>query len=257
MSEERLQILAMIERGTITAQQGIALLKAMDEDGETPAATATLSMEAASVQEAAVSPEPQTPPAVAAPTPEVIEPPQVGIPSPEYVYTPEPEAAPVAEKTPPAPESSADFFRKNPHLQYFRRFWLFPLGLGTFGILLSAAWMYLAWQSGAGFWLACSFFPFMLGVLIVALAWAARQAPWLHLRVKQPHANPANIALSFPLPLGLAGWFLRLFGGRIPNLQATSVDEIILALQHISPETPLYLEVNEGENGEHVEIYIG
>ena len=69
-------------------------------------------------------------------------------------------------------------------------------------------------------------------------------------------SSPRNIVISFPLPLRLAGWLLRTFRKRIPGLENTNIDEIILALEHISPENPFSIEVDEG-NGEHVEIYIG
>jgi hypothetical protein len=41
-------------------------------------------------------------------------------------------------------------------------------------------------------------------------------------------------------------------------MQDTSLDEVILALKDVSEdETPLFVDVNEGENGEHVQVFIG
>ena len=69
---------------------------------------------------------------------------------------------------------------------------------------------------------------------------------------------PRNIALSFPLPIRLTAWFLRTFGPHIPQLKDTGVDELILALgDSASPGNPLLVNVNEGEGGEQVEVYIG
>jgi len=63
---------------------------------------------------------------------------------------------------------------------------------------------------------------------------------------------------GFYLPLGLAAWFLRAFGRFIPQLKGTAVDEMILALgKATGPASPLLVEVDEGENGERVQIYIG
>ena len=92
---------------------------------------------------------------------------------------------------------------------------------------------------------------------VVALAWASRSAHWIHIRVHQrPGERPQNIAISFPVPLTLTGWFLRTFRSKIPNIQGVNPDEMILTLKHVSPEQPFYVEVNEGD-GERVEVYIG
>jgi hypothetical protein len=111
--------------------------------------------------------------------------------------------------------------------------------------------------SGFTFWFACAWFPFLISVAIVALAWASRSAHWIHIRVHQsPGERPQNIAISFPIPLSLMAWFLRTFRSKIPNMQGVNPDEMILALNHVSPEKPFYVEVNE-EDGERVEVYIG
>jgi len=91
------------------------------------------------------------------------------------------------------------------------------------------------------------------------LAWQSRTARWLHLRIQQKEGEwPHNIAISFPLPIRLTAWFFRLFGNKIPGLQGTSVDEMIMALDNTtSPGNPLYVKVEEGEDGERVEVFIG
>jgi hypothetical protein len=53
-------------------------------------------------------------------------------------------------------------------------------------------------------------------------------------------------------------WFVRTFKTRIPPLQEPSVDELLRALEeNTSPDNPLYIEVDEGEHGERVQIFIG
>jgi hypothetical protein len=229
-NNERLHILEMLDQGQITAEQALTLIQAL-EAGEMEAA---LLPDRPAVENDAEPAEPAAPDA---------EP---------QIFAPEPEDA-------PASVSAAHETFKPETSRRFRSFWLIPLWVGAAITVIGGLLMFLAWQSsGFGFWFACAWFPFMLGVLVLMLAWLARGTPWMHLRVRRPEGQegPRNIVLSFPLPLRLAGWGLRTFGHRIPGLESTNVDEIIVALEHISPETPFSVEVDEG-NGEHVEIYIG
>jgi hypothetical protein len=54
---------------------------------------------------------------------------------------------------------------------------------------------------------------------------------------------------------------LRQFGHWMPGLGETGVDELLLALDTFedgfSPESPLFIEVEDGEDGERVEVYLG
>jgi hypothetical protein len=40
-------------------------------------------------------------------------------------------------------------------------------------------------------------------------------------------------------------------------MDTTNLDEVILALGKTSPDQPFYVKVDEGEEGEKVEVYIG
>jgi hypothetical protein len=119
--------------------------------------------------------------------------------------------------------------------------------------------MYLAWQSrGLGLLFACTWFPFLLGVAVMAFAWSTRNLPWLHIRIQQkPGERPERIAISLPLPLSLIAWGLRTFKHRIPNPGNMNYDDMVMALKHVSPDTPFSVDVDEGENGERVQVYIG
>jgi hypothetical protein len=143
----------------------------------------------------------------------------------------------------------------------WRRWWTIPLWVGVGITVIGGGLMYAAMQSaGVGsFWFACAWLPFLLGIAVIVIAWGSRSAKWIHIRVRQsPGDRPQTIALSFPIPIRLTAWILRHFGHYIPNVEHTGLDEIILALgDKTSPETPFYIEVEEGENGEKVEIYIG
>ncbi len=149
-----------------------------------------------------------------------------------------------------------------PDLAGWRRWWALPFGLGLALTLLSSGLLYWAlraadFQLSGWFWLALA--PFALSVTLMALAAASRGARWLHLRVNTGQAGwPRRITLSFPLPIRFTAWALRTFGRRIPRLQHTGLDELILALDETtSPQNPLYVEVDEGPNGEKVQVYIG
>ena len=120
--------------------------------------------------------------------------------------------------------------------------------------------MYLALQSqGVGFWFFCAWLPFLLGLIAIGIGWTSRSARWLHLRIHETsRGGPRRIAISFPLPIRLTAWFLRNFGRFIPQLNQTGLDELILALgETATPETPLYVNVDEGEDGDRVEVFIG
>ena len=89
----------------------------------------------------------------------------------------------------------------------------------------------------------------------MSLSWRSRSGPWIHVRVRGPRER---VAISIPAPLGLASWALNTFGQFIPHLERTSVDEIITALEKSHKhDAPLYVQVDEGENGEKVEVFIG
>ena len=68
---------------------------------------------------------------------------------------------------------------------------------------------------------------------------------------------PRNIAISLPLPIRLTAWIVRIFRPHIPNMEGANIDEMILALEKTSPTAPLFVQVDEGEDGERVEVYIG
>jgi len=118
--------------------------------------------------------------------------------------------------------------------------------------------MYWAQQAyGIGFLFFCAWLPLLAGIFLMALAWQSRSERWLHLRVEQPPGDwPRRIAIS--LPVAPVAWVVRTFKGRITGLQEASVDELLRALEeNTSPENPLFIEVAEGEHGEHVQIFIG
>jgi hypothetical protein len=219
---ERLQILEMIEKGVITAEEGVRLLNSLQgepEVSEPPVISSTSSADVGS------SPEPEV---------------TVEEPTPDMKSTP----------------TASDFENET---RKWRRWWWIPLTVGISITVISGLLMTLAYQnSGFGFWFACLWFPLLLGVIIISLAAASRTTRWLHVRVHQePGEWPRTIAISLPIPIRFTAWLLRIFKPYIHGMDKTSLDEVILALEKVSPDQPFYVTVDEGESGERVEVYIG
>jgi len=234
--DERLQILDMIATGKISPQQGVELLKALeDEENKADEAQPSLQLE-----------PPQQPGVDAALPPVVIS--QQATPPPGSSSQPNAAANEGLPENPPF----------DPRAKKWQGWWRIPLWIGVIATVLTGLLMYSIFRaSGFGFWFACSWFPFLISVGILALAWASHSAHWIHIRVHQPPGQrPQNIAISFPIPITLMAWFLRTFRGKIPGMEGVNSDEMILALHHVTPDKPFYVEVNE-EHGEHVEVYIG
>lgn len=142
-----------------------------------------------------------------------------------------------------------------------RRFATIPLWTGIIIVVLSA-WGIFAVQQNAGvnFWFFCLMFPLMLGILLVAIGATGQGTKWIYVNVDRSQADdwPRNITLGFPLPLGLTAWFLRNFGHTIRGMRNTNVDEIIQILDATGKSgEPFVVNVNDDEDGEHVQVYIG
>jgi hypothetical protein len=137
------------------------------------------------------------------------------------------------------------------------RFWIYPMmaggGVSILGALL-LAWLY-AGDKATG-WLVCGWLPLVLGLLVVLLALWTRRTTWMHLRISE--AGERKMAFSFPLPLGLSAWAVRIAQPFVPQLQQTGVDDLILALRtSASRGEPVWIDVQDDERGERVEVYIG
>jgi hypothetical protein len=279
---ERLKILEMIDNGLITVDEGVSLLKALDQRQvgpgadsdslEGPSQGADLVSESENVIFSAPAPVPQPPSenissAEAAPEEKPVAEPgfeertasQAGSAANFYE-----ESQPGAEKVhTPVPEPPLEEEFSSPqidqNMRKWKGYWWIPFWVGVAVTIISAALMYYAWFAGGfSFWFACTWFPFMLGVAVMALAYASRTARWLHVRIhQQPGERPQNIAISLPIPLRLTAWFFRTFKGHIPQMGNTGIDELIMALEATNPDAPFYVEVDEGEDGERVEVYIG
>jgi hypothetical protein len=157
---------------------------------------------------------------------------------------------------PSLPESPASTARPIPGKKW-SDFWIYPLMAGGGVVVLGA--LAAAWLSFAGPALlacVCGWFPMLMGFLIMLLAWWSRSARWLHVRISEEGRR--RIALSFPLPLSLAAWVLRLVQPFVPQLAETGVDDLLIALRDAEVDgEALFIDVQDEENGEHVQVYIG
>jgi len=161
----------------------------------------------------------------------------------------------LAERLAPPPSAPSDL-----EIASWKRWWEIPLGLGIALSVISVIglfWLYTT-QAGVTGWFILVTLPLLFGVALAFVAWASRSARWLHIRVKTNDPVLPRIALSFPVPIHLTAWFLRTFGDRIPKLKDTGVDELIIALgESATPETPLYVSVDDSDDGEQVQVYLG
>ncbi|HNT53395.1 MAG TPA: hypothetical protein PKG95_01710 [Anaerolineaceae bacterium] len=217
---DRLEILRQVERGELTPQEAARLLGLADDPTrlETPQ------------DEAATLMSQETPP----PWPEAPE--------------------PAADTTPP---SAGDDFELG-RFKFWRWLSALPFWFSVALTAMSAYWMYQGWQAarfGWGFFL--SWIPLLLGVLGILLFWQTR---WLHLRVRQGQGKrPEVIRISLPLPLTAGAWFLRSFSGVLPaDLRDKHLDEMVEGLgKSVSKDDPIHIYVDDEEDGDQVEIYIG
>jgi hypothetical protein len=245
---ENMRILEMIESGRISVEEGLDLLAALADTDESVAEEVPALEEHARLDEIPFS---TTEYAEPIPPPSPDQPTSAGATDSEYAsISPNPE---------PQPNQGAAGLP--PEAEKWRRWWVIPLWIGVGLTILGGLLLYAAVQSvgGVNFWFFCAAVPFTLGLLAIILAWQSRTSPWLHLRVQQaPGETPQRIAISLPLPIRPTAWFLRAFGRKIPGVKDQALDQVILAVgENAGPDNPIYIQVDEGEDGEKVEIYIG
>jgi hypothetical protein len=168
---------------------------------------------------------------------------------------------PIDETEPEVSESapSAAGAPTRPRLEVpkgFSHFWLYPLWAGVGTVVIGAILLYAVYGARAGWgWAVCGWPLFALGVLITATAWWLRTARWVHVCVR----GKENVTLSLPIPIRLTAWAVKIAQPFVPQLKGTGVDEVILGLGDTLKEgnEPLYVDVNDDESGEHVQVYIG
>lgn len=81
---------------------------------------------------------------------------------------------------------------------------------------------------------------------------AARQPSWLHVRVSDLQTGKRKVSVNMPLHLIKIG--MKLGSGFAPELREVDWHELNSAL--VSGEKGILLEVEDEEDGEHVQIYV-
>jgi hypothetical protein len=153
------------------------------------------------------------------------------------------------EKVPPKPEAEKP---ESPHR--WHAWWLIPFSIGI-GITVAGAGV----STLGGWWWLCAGPLLLLGILLFTMAAAARESPWVHVRVNTGQDSwPRRIAISVPLPIRFTAWVLRVLTPKIKGLDATGIDELLVALDEgLLNGTPIFVEVDEGEGGEKIQVYLG
>jgi hypothetical protein len=217
-SEERQQVLQMIADGKITPEEGSRLLAALS--GGTP-------------------PELTESSTVSGPAPETEQ-----TDSQQQAYTPEQEVI-----SPPPPIET--------HIPDTRHWWQVPFWIGAALLIAGAFTLAGAISSGAiCALLLCGLPMLFIGIVAVIVAWFARNGPWVHIRVKHRRPDERDINLSVPLDLGVVA--VRVAEPFVPQMKNTGVDDVIVSLKdNVKKDQLLVIDVNDDEDGEHVQVIVG
>jgi hypothetical protein len=241
-SQERMRILEMIESGTITAEQGLALLRAISApdddledawDGDLP-----LPGDGDADEQVGKGRKPVLRIRTAGDTTNFAADDEVEIRAVQ-------------------PDE-----RLEQRVARFKRLWIIPMGIGLGLTAAASLLVYAALASSGGaisLGFLCATVPLSIGLLTMLLAWGSRSARWLYLHVQQPPGEkPQNIIVALPLPLRFGAWFVSTFGAFIPKLRDQRVEDILQMInQATTTGSPIMVEVDEGDNGDKVEIFIG
>ena len=158
----------------------------------------------------------------------------------------------VIDPPPPAPEPPPL------NLPDTRHWWQVPLWIGV-AILTAGAFIFAgALQTGAAacLLLLCGLPALARGLLLIIVAWSAHQGPWVHIRVKHSRPGERNVNISVPLDLSVAA--VRVAGPFVPQMRETGVDEVLSSLKdNVTKDQPMVIDVNDDEDGEHVQVIVG
>ena len=157
------------------------------------------------------------------------------------------------------PDAETDSAPPPVEMPRFGNLWLIPLYVGLTIFVCGALAAFPAYTlSRSWIFAVCGWPLFVVGLLVMLAAYAARKSRWIHIRVTNVDGAQRSIKLSFPLPLQLSAWALKLASRWVPRLKDTNVDELIVALNEgVTRDQPLFIDVQEGDDGERVQVYIG
>jgi hypothetical protein len=129
------------------------------------------------------------------------------------------------------------------------------------GVLLTIGMSWLMYQnvvnSPLGFAFYCLWMPlFLFGVALIALAASSRKSPWIYVDVRpKDKEGPKRIMLGFPL--SIVSFILNTIPQVIPNKEREKVRMAMDAINDTTADSPIVVNVDEGEDGDRVKVYIG
>ncbi len=139
-----------------------------------------------------------------------------------------------------------------------RSFYVIPLFSGVVITILLAWLMYQAVEKGSlGFAFYCLMFPlFLFGIGLVGLGASSQKSSWVYVDIQQkPGEHPGRIMLGFPLEI--VRWLAGTFKGFVPGQERDKVELVLNAINTTTSQEPLVVQVDEGEDGDKVNVYIG
>lgn len=150
-----------------------------------------------------------------------------------------------------------------PDMDRFRRFWQYPFFISLallIGVGLGLRSMYQASEGRVTFWFVCVLLLFILTFILTMLAFMSRSAPWVHVRVKEKGGR--KIAISLPLPMGLAQWGINIARNFVPDVEQGNLDmaaEFIRSARHglQGPDKEPFMINVADEDGDQVQVFIG
>jgi hypothetical protein len=139
-----------------------------------------------------------------------------------------------------------------------RSFYVIPLFGGTLLTIFAAWLMYQSINNGSmGVAFYCLLFPiFLVGILLLTLGASSQKSSWMYVDIQQkPGEKPGRIMLGFPLDL--ARWLMNTFKGNIPHHEREKADMVLQVMNETTSKEPIVVQVDEGEDGNKVNVYIG
>ncbi len=153
---------------------------------------------------------------------------------------------PEAQETPQEPDETT-----------FRRYWEIPVAVGAG--LLAVSGMCLLWSGPIGLFtlgVLCLWGLFLLAGVVVLAGFWSRTARWVHIRVSETDGD--RFRISLPLPLGIAGWGLRV-GRRFTDKETRANLDLaasLLSMVTLAPDDePISVEVDE-DDGDHIQVIV-
>src|SRR5437763_519955 len=107
-----------------------------------------------------------------------------------------------------------------------------------------------------GLVMVCALALVLLGMIGIVMPWFAHYGPWVHIRVEAGRPGEHNVNISVPLDLGVVA--VRVAEPFVPQMRNTGVDDVIVSLKNnVQRDRPVIIDVNDDEDGEHVQVIVG